>query len=240
MLEVMQHILTAIGAVIGVGGGIAVVSYGLLRFFGEKWLSARFEERLAAYKHAQQKELEELRFKINALMDRTIKLHQKEFDVLPEAWGRLVETHGLISSITSPLQSYPDLDQMTGPQLEEFLEKCPLANWQNQEVRNSPKRTDSYMKAIAWHKIAIGREKTQELYVFLRKNGIFIPEPTKSKFTGLEQLIYNALIEYEINQNHQSFPRRLDDQDKLRKEGEPLVKALEKEVQDRLWSAQKA
>jgi hypothetical protein len=28
---------------------------------GEKWLNAKFEERLAEYKHAQQKEIEQLR-----------------------------------------------------------------------------------------------------------------------------------------------------------------------------------
>jgi hypothetical protein len=63
MGDIIQSILTAIGAVFAVGGGIAVVAYALLKFFGEKWLSAKFEERLAAYKHAQQKELEELRLK---------------------------------------------------------------------------------------------------------------------------------------------------------------------------------
>jgi hypothetical protein len=62
----------------------------LFKVLGEKWLNAKFEERLAQYKHAQQKEIEQLRFRINSLMDRTTKLHQHEFDVLPEAWSRLM------------------------------------------------------------------------------------------------------------------------------------------------------
>jgi hypothetical protein len=52
------------------GGGAAVIaaiagfSYWLFKLFSEKWLSAKFHERLENYKHQQQKELEELRFKI--------------------------------------------------------------------------------------------------------------------------------------------------------------------------------
>jgi hypothetical protein len=236
----IQSFLAALGALVGAGGTIAAISFGLFRLFSEKWLSARFDERLAAYKHAQQKELEELRFKINALMDRTVKLHQKEFDVLPEAWAHLIDAHGVVSSITSPIQSYPDLDRMNDQQLDEFLENSPLANWQKQEIKNTSRRNEYYTKAIAWHKISKGRDAIRELYVFLRKNGIFIPEPTKTMFANLEQLIYNALLEYEINETHQIIPRQLNDQDKLRKEGEVLIKQLEKDVQDRLWSSQRA
>jgi hypothetical protein len=79
LLESIQNILgpilTAIGAFIVAGGGLAAIVYAIFKFFSEKWLNAKFEERLAAYKHEQQKEIEQLRFKINALMDRTVKLH---------------------------------------------------------------------------------------------------------------------------------------------------------------------
>lgn len=87
MEDAVRSLFALVGLVLGAGGGVAIVAYALLRFFGEKWMNAKFEERLAAFKHAQEKELEELRYKINALLDRTVKLHQKEFDVIPEAWG---------------------------------------------------------------------------------------------------------------------------------------------------------
>jgi hypothetical protein len=99
MSDLLQNVLTAIGAFIVAGGGVGAIAYALFRFFSEKWLNAKFEERLAAYKHAQQKELEELRFKISALMDRTTKLHQREFDTLPEAWTKLNDAYGATSVV---------------------------------------------------------------------------------------------------------------------------------------------
>jgi hypothetical protein len=63
------EIFAAIGAFILGSGAISAIAFGLFKVLGEKWLNAKFEERLAEYKHAQQKEIEQLRFRINALMD---------------------------------------------------------------------------------------------------------------------------------------------------------------------------
>jgi cell division protein FtsB len=60
--------------------------FGALKWFGENWINSKFSERLEAFKYAQQRELEQLKFQINASMDRAVKLHQREFETLPEAW----------------------------------------------------------------------------------------------------------------------------------------------------------
>lgn len=64
--------------------GLAGFAYWLFKQFSEKWLTAKFNERLQAYKHQQQKELDELRFKISGLLDRTTKLYQRELRFCPK------------------------------------------------------------------------------------------------------------------------------------------------------------
>jgi hypothetical protein len=238
--DVVWNILTAIGAVVGIGGSVAGVAYALFRFLGERWLNAKFEERLAAYKHAQQKELEELRFTINALMDRATKLHQKEFEVLPEAWAKLNDAHGITIAVTSAFQQYPDLDRMTEPQLEEFLEKSDLMNWQKDEIRRATKKTEHFVKAVGWQRISEARDACRELHVYLRRNGIFLPEPTKSKFVELDKLIYGALVEHELNQRDDLRPMLREDLKKLNQSGKQLLEALEQDVHGRLWDSQRA
>lgn len=179
MSAIVQTVLATLGAAVGLGGGLVAISYALFRFFGEKWINAKFEERLAAYKHAQQKELEELRFKINALMDRATKLHQREFDVLPDAWAKLIDAHGITIAITSAFQRYPDFDQMSGPHLDEFLAASPLANWQKDEIKGEAKKGDYYIQAIAWHKITAAREAIREFHIFFRKNLFSYAIPSK-------------------------------------------------------------
>lgn len=121
-------IVETVGAVgIATGGvaSIALIVWAIFRALSTKWLDAKFEERLASYKHAQDRELEDLRFQINTQLDRLTKLHQHEFDILPEAWRRCIKAYYKISALVSPLQSYPDLDRMNENSMN-FLVALPL------------------------------------------------------------------------------------------------------------------
>jgi len=164
------EIIGTVSSVFGVIGVGIAAAFALFKVLGEKWLTAKFEERLAAYKHMQQRELEELKGKINALMDRTTKLHQREFEVLPEVWGRLVSAHRTVTAVISPFQSTHDLDRMQEPQFEDFVTRCTLAQWQKDELRNSTSRTDYYFKAHGWQKINAARDvQTESLTTTLHR-----------------------------------------------------------------------
>jgi hypothetical protein len=128
MMPSLTDIFAAIGASIVAAGGVGAFLFGLFKLLGEKWLNAKFEERLATFKHAQQQEIEHLRFRINALMDRTTKLHQRQFDALPEAWGRLVDAFEKTNSLWFRFD--PNLDEMKDSQLDAFLSKTPLQDWE--------------------------------------------------------------------------------------------------------------
>lgn len=117
--QVFGPLVAAIGTVVVAGGGLSAIAYGLFRFFGERWLNTKFEERLAAYKHAQQKELEHLRLEINSLLDRNVKLHQKEFDILPQAWSLFNDAFWQIDGIWG-FKSYADVKLLSPEKLEEF------------------------------------------------------------------------------------------------------------------------
>jgi hypothetical protein len=232
---VMAWIVTLVVA----GGGTVTIAFLLFKTFSEKWLNTKFEERLATYKHLQQRELEQLKFQINALMDRTVKLHQKEFDVLPEVWGRLTDAFNITTAVTSPLQQHADLDRMNDKQLEEFLEGTDfLSNWQKAELRERTNRNGCYFKAVSWHKAMKARDACREYHVYLLKSGIFIPEPMKSKFTDLDGIIYSALVEYEQNLRDEMIPRPHDALKVLTGKGERLLKSLEGDVQGRLWKSE--
>lgn len=96
---------------LSVGGAIAI-SLGFLRIFGNRMLNHQFEKGLERYC-----------FKINSEFDRISKIHQKEFEILPELWKRLLDAIGEFSHIANPVQEYPSLNSMSDTQLDEFLEK---------------------------------------------------------------------------------------------------------------------
>jgi hypothetical protein len=65
----IEDIFKLVGLVVVAGGGLAGIAFAIFRVLGEKWLDNKFQERLAAYRHEQQKEIERLRLNINKLFD---------------------------------------------------------------------------------------------------------------------------------------------------------------------------
>jgi hypothetical protein len=50
----------------------------MFRLFATKWIESRFAARLEVFKHQQNQEIEHLRFRINTMMDRNVKLQSAQ------------------------------------------------------------------------------------------------------------------------------------------------------------------
>ena len=59
-MELMEQILKLLGGIVIVGGGSGVVTYGLLKYFGKKWIDIKFAQQLEGFKHDQAKEIQRL------------------------------------------------------------------------------------------------------------------------------------------------------------------------------------
>jgi len=79
MSDILNEFLKLIGGVAAIGGASSAFAYAMFRILTTKWIDTRFSERLEAFKHQQNQEIEHLRFRINTMMDRNVKLHQREF-----------------------------------------------------------------------------------------------------------------------------------------------------------------
>jgi len=195
-LEIIDLIIKYWGWFTLLLGGVVGFAYWLFKLFSDKWLTAKFSERLADYKHAQQKELEDVRFEINKLMDRTVKLHQREFEALPEVWSRLVDAHGLSVGVLSVFQQYPDLARMNEVQLNGFLADSPLKEYQKEELKLADDKNKYYQDAINWHRFFELRKSCQEYHQHRLKYGIFVLPGIHGKFEYMEHLLWGAIVEH--------------------------------------------
>lgn len=239
-METLQQIAAWIVALLLGGGTVTAFAFWLFKLFGDKWLTNKFAERLEAFKHDQQKEIEHLRFEISKLFDRTTKLHQREFEVVPKAWDHLADSYHEVRGVIASFRTYPDFERMSDEHTEEFLASSSLEKWQQDELRKKPhkERNNYYQDAIAWQDIARAKKTCRKSARYLLKNGIFMPPDLKNKFEKLGDLIWGALVEHDFNKQHDFKPKQHTDIQKLLKEGAPLMKELETEVQKRLWSSE--
>ena len=93
----------------------------IFKFGIQKWIEKKFAESLERSKTDLIHEVEKQKLQINALLNRANKLHEKEFEILPEIWGKLMIAHGEIYSCNSALKSLPDLQRMNELDFENFI-----------------------------------------------------------------------------------------------------------------------
>jgi len=131
----------------------------------------------------------------------------------------------------------PNLDKMTEPQLDHFLSKSPLADWEKNELKAAEAKTLYYASRIVLHEMNDTLLVYNGYGLFVRKNGIFIERGLLAKFHAIEKLMIEALTEQKTNLSRQQLTWNWEKQAALEKEGRYLLDALEREVQARLWNA---
>jgi hypothetical protein len=97
-------IFSFLGQLIAYGGGAAAVAYLLFQYLGKKWIENKLSERLEQLRHTQALDLQRFRVEIESLVSGAIRLQEKEFQALPEAWVKLDEAFGQLSRLAAPYQ----------------------------------------------------------------------------------------------------------------------------------------
>jgi hypothetical protein len=239
----MELVLLVAKWIAGLGvtaAAAAAAGYGAFQFLGKRWLETRFAQRLEKFKHDQNQEIEHLRYRINALMDRTVKLHQHEFEVLPEVWERLGRAFAAASRFTSRIVNYPDLNSMSEPQRLEFVRNSELLEWQKSELLQSGDPTSAYQEMIFWHRLGEVEKTHAEFHNYFISKGIFIQRELKEKIRALSDMMYDAFRERELDRRNPTRGEgRFAKGDRLHREGLTELLAIERDVQQRLWEASK-
>jgi hypothetical protein len=236
-MDIARHIAELIGYAVVGAGAVVTFAFQLFKRYGEKWLDARFDERLQNLRHAQAQEIEGLRFKVSTLLDRATKLHQREFEVLPEAWAKLSNAYWKASALVAPFKEIPDLNRMSEPQREAFIAKSRLQDWQKDEVRAAADLSKKYNELNAWYILGDAKSACTDSSRYLGVQGIFIEPELRKKMDRLNQLVWNSLIEDESNKQYDI--RERVQAAALRDEGGPLREELEASIHRRIWPAAK-
>lgn len=227
-------IFSFLGQLVAYGGGAAAVAYVLFQYLGKKWIENKFAERLEHLRHTQALELQRLRVEIDSLLSGAIKLQDKEFEALPEAWVKLDEAFGQVSRLVSPMQHYPDLDRLDTAQLDEFLATTKFTETQKNEMRRESRKTTKYQELIFWYRLSDVRQAVAELHNYVERNSIFMPPDLKKLFEQAANDLWSAMISKEVGHNVKDWKMQNEGWDKVKKEVEPLRGKIQAAIYQRL------
>jgi hypothetical protein len=234
----IDQVLRFLGEVVLYGGGSAAVAYLLFQYLGKGWIDARFSERLEAFKHEQAKELQRMKIEVESLLSGALKIQEREFTILPEAWRKLNESYSLASWVVSPLQQYPAVGRMADDELEEFLSTSELLESQRDRVKGSSSsyRDDTYQEIVFWHRLHRAKKALGELEEYIASHGLFLPPPLKQQFSEMRPIIWSALVKLELGRQAKEHKMQTEAWTELQSKGEPLHKAIEQAIEYRLHS----
>jgi len=235
----LDQFLRFLGEVVLYGGGSAAVAFLLFQYLGKGWIDARFAERLEAFKHEQAKELQHMKVEVESLLSGALKIQEREFKILPDAWHRLNEAYSLTTWLVSPTQKYPAVGKMNNEELEEYLTGSELTETQKERVRSSPSgwgRDDEYQSIIFWHRLHRAKSAVGELQDYTVSHGLFLPPPMKQQFSEIRPLLWSALIAVEVGHEAKEYKMRSDAWKELQEKAGPIYKAIEAAIEQRLHS----
>ena len=186
--ELLGHTLT----IFGLSGSTA---YGLFRFFGQKWIEQKFSKSLEEFKHEQAKEIAKQQLQIDTIFNRVSKLHDKEFEILPQIWKRLNAANILIQRIEFGYNKFPDLNKMTSEDLEKFMDESDL-NFNESEkalMRTQSDKIKVYFKINKSKEFKDAYNAYSQFHIYHAENSIFMKSDLKTKIEAIDKLLRSLL-----------------------------------------------
>ncbi len=179
-----------------------------------------------------------MKIEVESVLSGALKLQDREFTVLPDAWHKLNEAYSLTGWVVSPLQQFPDVGQMEADELEEFLKDSELLESQKSRVRTADfrERNKTYQSQMFWHRMGRAKNAVGQLQTYVASQGLFLPRSLKQQFSEMLPILWSALTSKEIGHEADDFKMQADAWKELQTKGEPLHKAIEQSIEERLHS----
>lgn len=244
-MQILKELLFAhsigdyLTALLVFGGGPVAISYGIFRYLTKKWIESKFAAQLEFERHEHSKELQELKKKLDSQLSRAIKVQDREFEVLRDAWDYLQDAESHASALLSTVQSHPDLSKLNAARFNEFLANSRLSSAHQTEVRDAPDPTDHYRKLIFWYDLHDAKQAYVKYRSHVTKNTIFLRTELCILFEKMSSVIWDGLISREIGEESHDVKFWIEASRKMRDNLNPLKEELQEAVRQILWGAER-
>lgn len=229
----------------GIGLLILVAVVGLvlvIRFLFVKFIEAEISKRLQSHQHAQQIEIENIKYRIANLAGRASSIYLKEYEHLPSVWISLNETYRSTALLAGGVRNYPSLNGVSAVDLELFLDNTDLIDWQKDRLRKSTNKTRDYIDFIGRKEFRQAARDHDELITNIDKYAIFFSVEIKKEMMDFAQMLKNTIIEYDLNVLDRIEGTKIERtaREEFRTYGSARLEDLERKIRDRLWDADSA
>ena len=136
---------------------------------------------------------------MNRYIDRAVKLNEKQYQILPEAWSLLSKAHGATYTALHNYINFPDINDLSADELSAFLDSKELSISQKEKIKQSQNKNLDYRNGISWCYVQAADKACVEYLNYLIINGIFIEQAILDKMTAASSKLRNAVTFRQFN-----------------------------------------
>ncbi|WP_157085296.1 hypothetical protein [Methylobacterium sp. Leaf99] len=221
-----------VAILVGLIGG-----FYLFRYMSTKWLEEKFQERMELFKHAQAKEIERVKFDLNFMTDRNLKLNQFEFEVVPEMWRKLTDAYADTVTAVANFNWAIDFSGYTEDELKAFLISEGISERNISLVLRSQDKMPVFFEAIERKRTKAAFDANREFQLYQRKYAIFIPKDLNKELTASSKIILDILMRHDFNIRMPGTLNPPEDMETLVNLYGSHLSKIENMIMDRLWSS---
>jgi hypothetical protein len=216
----MKEVFEFLGKIVLYGGGPTVIAYLIFAFLGKRTVETWFSKRLKKFE-----------YELNSMFNRVTKIHEKEFEVLPQAWGRLNDLLDLVRQFIRETHRI-SLNNKSASGLEEFLSEQNLSEDEKQIIRLESKDKDSCFFRVLSERTW---KASWDFQGYIDKNAIFLSPEIKTKFRKAEEAIRTAWAIRDMGETEDDRRKAILKACEItQKEIPPIMTEIEELVQKRL------
>jgi hypothetical protein len=185
--------------------------------------------------------MEKVRLEASRILDRSIRLTEREFEVSAEAWSLVFEVYIRTMSAMPGFRQYPDLEHASDEVVRRVAAGADLDEFEINELIKRPgnERNKYYSDRMRAHEIWDAKKAVQTASHYLAKKALFLEKDVHSRLTEFVDRAWTAIVDQELvweMRGQGPIPKDLRrDDEEFRKTGESKIKDLEQFVRERFW-----
>ena len=211
---------------------------------GQKQLEgakAEAQSQLEATRQEHTGYIERVKFERSNLLDRSVKLNQREFEIIPNIWNAATDAHNALMRMISRWQEGTNLHQLSEARFEAFLADAKLRDFEKDELRAKPpyERTSYYSELQGWQRLNAANETMVNLNRALAQGTIFLQPETHERIEAFADKLRAAFQHFRNNKVFEIGREGSEDNDpvqRYRADGESDYQALATYLRQRYWT----
>ena len=131
---------------------------------------------LEKLKDENNRQIEELRARLDHLRDRGIRSNEREFQAITAVWEHFLDAYAATMQCAVAFSQHPDFNRLSDPEAKQYLDSVDLSERQREKIMSATDKNSSYSRFVEINQITAAGLAIYNARILIGRQAIFIPD----------------------------------------------------------------